>query len=100
MSAAWVQSQRGHIGIEAVAAICCRRRSTAWRLRLVDAASAAVLRLLRLEVLDAAARGAGSTAMSAPSSWAPPSWIPYLAMSLGMSLLTLQILVQVVRAES
>ena len=30
------------------------------------------------------------------SSWAPPLWIPYLLMSLGMLLLTLQLAVQVV----
>ena len=39
MSAAWVQSQRGHIGIEAVATLL-PPAADRWRQRLVDVASA------------------------------------------------------------
>ena len=39
MAAAWVQSQRGHIGIEAVAHLL-PPAADRWRLRLVDVASA------------------------------------------------------------
>ena len=70
-----VQSQRGHVGIEAVAALC-RRARTACGSSLVDVMSLALLRLLRLEVLDAAARGLGRRQRLAVD-WAPPLWIPY-----------------------
>ena len=33
------------------------------------------------------------------TAWAPPLWIPYIVMSLGMSLLTLQIFVQAFRKQ-
>ena len=58
MSAAWVQSQRGHIGIEAVATLL-PPAADRWRLRAGRCGERPVLRLLRLEILDAAARGLG-----------------------------------------
>ena len=54
MTAAYVQSQRGHIGIEAFVGLLSPRANRI-RLWLVDVASLAVLRLLRLEILDAGA---------------------------------------------
>ena len=39
---------------------------------------------------------AWSEGQTTSSSWAPPLWIPYLLMSLGMILLSVQLAVQVV----
>jgi TRAP-type C4-dicarboxylate transport system permease small subunit len=95
MSAAWVQSQRGHIGIEAVAHLLPPRLDRI-RLRLVDVASALFCAFFAWKswtlLYEAWDEGYVSS-----SSWAPPLWIPYSMMALGMSLLTLQILLQVVR---
>jgi TRAP-type C4-dicarboxylate transport system permease small subunit len=95
MSAAWVQSQRGHIGIEAVATLLPPSLDR-WRMRLVDVASALFCAFFAWKswtlLEEAWVEGYVSS-----SSWAPPLWIPYLTMSLGMSLLTLQTLVQVFR---
>ena len=95
MSAAWVQSQRGHIGIEAVATLLPPSLDR-WRMRLVDVASAVFCAFFAWKswtlLEEAWVEGYVSS-----SSWAPPLWIPYLTMALGMSLLTLQILLQVLR---
>lgn len=95
MSAAWVQSQRGHIGIEAVAHLLPPRLDR-WRLRLVDAASALFCAFFAWKSWTLL-HEAWTEGYVSSSSWAPPLWIPYLAMAFGMSLLTLQILLQVVR---
>lgn len=95
LSAAWVQSQRGHIGIEALASILSPAANRV-RQRLVDVASAVFCAFFSWKswtlLHEAWVEGHVSS-----SSWAPPLWIPYLAMAVGMSLLTLQILLQAVR---
>ena len=58
MTSAYVQSQRGHIGIEAFVGLLPPFANRI-RLWLVDVASFAVLRLLRMEILDAGLRGLG-----------------------------------------
>ena len=92
MSSAWVQSQRGHIGIEAVASLLSPAAER-WRLRLVDVASALFCAFFAWKswtlLHEAWVEGYYSA-----TSWAPPLWIPYLAMSAGMTLLTVQIVVQ------
>ena len=92
LSAAWVQSQRGHIGIEALAAILPPRANRI-RILAVDMLSALFCAFFAWKswtLLDEAwVEGYYSA-----TSWAPPLWIPYLAMSAGMTLLTVQIIVQ------
>jgi TRAP-type C4-dicarboxylate transport system permease small subunit len=94
LSSAWVQAQRGHIGIEALHSLLPPRIERV-RLRLVDAASALFCAFFAWKswtlLNEAWVEGHVSS-----SSWAPPLWIPYLAMALGMTLLTVQILVQLV----
>jgi len=93
MCGAFVQTMRGHIGIEAVSS---KLSATANRLRMV------VIDLISLAFCAFFAwkswtllHEAWVDGMTSSSSWAPPLWIPYGLMSLGMSLLSLQLLVQV-----
>ena len=95
MSAAWVHSQRGHIGIEAIKGLLPPRAEHIRQI-VVDLLSALFCVFFAWKswtlLHEAWVEGYVSS-----SSWSPPLWIPYLAMSLGMSLLTLQILVQAFR---
>ena len=92
LSAAWVHSQRGHIGIEALAAILPPGVNRV-RMLVVDMLSALFCAFFAWKswtlLHEAWVEGYYSA-----TSWAPPLWIPYLAMSAGMTLLTVQILVQ------
>ena len=92
LSAAWVQSQRGHIGIEALAAILPPSVNRT-RMFVVDMLSAVFCAFFAWKswtlLHEAWVEGYYSA-----TSWAPPLWIPYLAMSAGMTLLTVQIIVQ------
>lgn len=98
MCAAYVQSQRGHIGIEALAGLL---PPWANRIRLMFCDLASCLfcsffawkswTLLHEAWVD------GQTTSSA---WAPPLWIPYSFMAVGMTLLSLQILLQLVASLS
>ncbi len=91
--AAYVQSCRGHIGIEALASLLPRCVNRV-RLFLVDSVSclfSAFFSWKSWTLFYEAAREGQTT----QSTLAPPLWIPYIMMALGMTLLTLQILVQV-----
>ncbi len=91
-ASAWVHSQRGHIGIEALKEILPPAVDR-WRQFVVDLLSAAFCAFFAWKswtLLHEAWVGGYVSA----TAWAPPLWIPYLAMSLGMTLLTTQILVQ------
>ena len=92
LCAPYVQQQRGHIGIEAVAALLSPRVNRVRRL-VVDIVSALFcgffawksIKLLHEAVVDH---------QTTSSSWAAPLWIPYGVMALGTTLLTVQILLQ------
>ena len=96
-SAAWTQARRGHVAIDALAHIL-----PSWadrlRRRLADFLSAAFCGYfawkswqLLGEALD--------DGQTTPSAWGPPLWIPYGCMTIGMALLTLQLLLQLLAPE-
>jgi TRAP-type C4-dicarboxylate transport system permease small subunit len=94
LASATVQQHRGHVGIEALAAILPRAANTV-RLYLVDFASLVFCAFFSWKswtlLHEAVIEGHTSA-----TSWAPPLWIPYGTMALGMSLLCAQIVLQLV----
>ena len=93
MSAAAIQAQRGHIGIEAIVGLLPRRVNQT-RIILVDAASCAFCGFFAwksITLLNEAITGDYHSS----STWAPPLWIPYSLMAVGMVLLSIQLLLQV-----
>jgi TRAP-type C4-dicarboxylate transport system permease small subunit len=94
LASATVQQHRGHVGIEALAAILPRAVNTA-RLFFVDVASLAFCVFFSWKswtlLHEAIVEGHTSA-----TSWAPPLWIPYGTMALGMSLLCAQIVLQLI----
>jgi TRAP-type C4-dicarboxylate transport system permease small subunit len=93
LTGAYVQAHRGHVGIEALAEILPAGVNRT-RLLLVDVASFVFCAffswkswtLLHEAVVDE---------QTTSSTWGPPLWIPYGLMSVGMTLLSLQLLLQV-----
>lgn len=93
MCCAYVQSYRGHVGIDALASIL---PASVNRIRkiFVDIASFAFCTFFTWKswtLFHEALVGGQTTS----SSFAPPLWIPYSLMASGMSLLSLQLLLQV-----
>jgi TRAP-type C4-dicarboxylate transport system permease small subunit len=93
MCGAYVQSQRGHIGIEALAAILPARVNRI-RKAIIDIASFAFCTFFSWKSWDMF-HEAFSGGYRTESAWAPPLWIPYGLLALGMANLSLQLLVQV-----
>ena len=91
---AYVQSYRGHIGIEALASIL-PPKVNAVRMFFVDLLSFVFCAFFSWKswTLWHEAWVDGQTTTS---TFAPPLWIPYSMMAAGMTLLSLQILLQVV----
>jgi TRAP-type C4-dicarboxylate transport system permease small subunit len=92
LASATVQQYRGHVGIEALAAILPRSINSV-RLFLVDVASLVFCAFFSWKswtlLHEAVVEGHTSA-----TSWAPPLWIPYGIMALGMSMLCVQIALQ------
>jgi C4-dicarboxylate transporter DctM subunit len=93
VSSAAVQARRGHIGIEALAAILPPRANSV-RTLLVDVLSLLFCAIFAWKsgalLLEAVTEG-----QTTQSAWGPPLWIPYALMTFGMSLLALEITLQV-----
>ena len=92
LAAAGVQAARGHIGIEALAGMLPPALERARR-RLADALSLAFCAFFCWKSWTLL-HEAWSEGQVSSSSWAPPLSIPYGLMAVGMTLLTAQILLQ------
>jgi TRAP-type C4-dicarboxylate transport system permease small subunit len=93
MSAAAVQARRGHVAIEAIVGLLPPRVNKV-RQWLVDVASLAFCGYFAWKswtLLDEA----WVEDYHSGSTWGPPLWIPYSLMTVGMTLLGLQLLLQV-----
>jgi TRAP-type C4-dicarboxylate transport system permease small subunit len=92
MTAAYVQGQRGHIGIEAFIGLLSPRVNSI-RLWLVDAASLLFCAFFAWKSWTLA-HEAWVDGQVSNSMWSPPLAIPYGLMACGMTLLCVQILLQ------
>jgi TRAP-type C4-dicarboxylate transport system permease small subunit len=94
MTSAYVQSQRGHVSIEAFVGLLSTR-ANGIRLWLVDVASFAFCAFFAWKSWTLAHEAYVDGQVS-NSMWSPPLAIPYVLMALGMTLLCVQILLQIV----
>jgi TRAP-type C4-dicarboxylate transport system permease small subunit len=92
MCTAYVQSLRGHVGIEALATILPASVNRV-RVILVDLVSTLFCSFFSWKSW-ALFHEAWSEGQTTSSSFAPPLWIPYSLMAAGMTLLALQLLLQ------
>ena len=94
MSAAAIQAQRGHIGIEAIVGLLPKRVNHV-RIVLVDLASLVFCAYFAWKSVTLLHEAIVEDYHSS-STWGPPLWIPYSLMAVGMILLSIQLLLQVV----
>ena len=97
MSSAWVQDQRGHIGIEAFVGLLSPAANRI-RLWVVDVASFAFCAFFAWKSWTLA-HEAWTDGQVSNSMWSPPLAIPYVLMAFGMTLLCAQILLQIVASS-
>ena len=95
LAGAWVQAERGHIGIEALASILPPRVNRV-RIALVDILSLAFCAFFAWKSWTLF-HEAWVDKMTTSSTFSPPLTIPYGLMAAGMTLLVAQIALQVVR---
>jgi TRAP-type C4-dicarboxylate transport system permease small subunit len=93
MTSAYVQGQRGHIGIEAFVGLMSPVANRI-RLWLVDVASLLFCGFFAWKSWTLAHEACTEGQVS-NSMWSPPLAIPYVLMAAGMTLLCLQILLQI-----
>jgi TRAP-type C4-dicarboxylate transport system permease small subunit len=89
---AGVQALRGHVAIEAISSVLPARVNRV-RLAFVDALCLAFCTFFAWKSWTLL-REAWVDGQTTSSTWAPPLWIPYGLMAVGMSLLALQLVVQ------
>jgi TRAP-type C4-dicarboxylate transport system permease small subunit len=92
LAGAFVQSIRGHVGIEALSTLL-PRRANAYRQVGIDLVCMAFCILFAWKSWTLL-REAWVDGQTTNSTWGPPLWIPYALMAIGMTLLALQLLLQ------
>src|SRR5579871_5635521 len=96
MSSAAIQARRGHVAIEAITGLLPAGVNRVRQI-LVDGASLAFCAFFAWKswlLLDEA----WTENYHSESTWGPPLWIPYSLMTVGMMLLSIQLLMQIVAA--
>jgi TRAP-type C4-dicarboxylate transport system permease small subunit len=93
LTAAHVQSKRGHVGIDAIVGFLSPKANRV-RLLFVDLTSFAFCAFFSWKSWTLF-HEAWEDGQVTSSTWAPPLWIPYSVMAAGMSLLCLQIAMQI-----
>ncbi len=96
MSSASIQERRGHVAIEAITGLLPAGVNHVRQI-LVDAACLMFCAFFAWKswlLLDEA----WTENYHSDSTWAPPLWIPYSLMTVGMTLLSVQLLMQIVLA--
>src|SRR5215468_2551503 len=93
MSAAAIQAQRHHVGIEVIDSLLPKSVNQT-RVLLIDIASLAFCAYFAWKSY-ALLREAIEDNYHSSSTWGPPLWIPYSLMTAGMVLLSVQLLLQV-----
>ena len=94
MSGAAIQAQRGHVAIEAIVGLLPKRANHV-RQMVVDFASFAFCGFFAWKSWTLLEEAITENYHSG-STWGPPLWIPYSLMSVGMTLLSLQLLLQLI----
>ena len=94
MSSAAIQARRGHVGIEAIVGLLPPGVNRVRQLA-VDIASFAFCGFFAWKSWTLLEE-AWTENYHSGSTWGPPLWIPYSLMAVGMTLLTLQLLLQVI----
>jgi TRAP-type C4-dicarboxylate transport system permease small subunit len=94
MSGAAIQAQRGHVAIEAIVGLL-PARSNHIRQIVVDTASLLFCTFFAWKSWTLLEEAITENYHSG-STWGPPLWIPYSLMSVGMTLLSVQLLLQVI----
>jgi TRAP-type C4-dicarboxylate transport system permease small subunit len=94
MSSAAVQALRGHVAIETIVGLLSARANSTRQI-LVDASSLAFCAFFAWKSWTLL-HEAWVEGFHSGSTWGPPLWIPYSLMAIGMTLLSLQILLQLV----
>jgi TRAP-type C4-dicarboxylate transport system permease small subunit len=93
MSAAAIQERRGHVAIEAIVGLLPPRVNRV-RLIAVDIAGFAFCSFFAWKSWTLLHEALVEN-FHTSSTWGPPLWIPYSLMTIGMTLLSAQILVQI-----
>jgi TRAP-type C4-dicarboxylate transport system permease small subunit len=97
MSAGWVQRRRGHVGIDALAHVLPPGADNIRRL-VADLLTFAFCSFFCWKCWTLLGEAIDDGQIS-DSAWGPPLWIPYGLMSVGMSILVLQLVLQLLMRD-
>lgn len=93
LAANYTQMRRGHVGTDVLQAVLPARWNR-WRIRVGDILSLLLCAFFAIKVWEYAWQ-AWSEGWTTDSVWAPQLWIPYALIALGLTLISLEYVVQI-----